>query len=90
MKTVFMWLSRELNTLDGQEYDQVGLTLTIFQRLLQHYEEKNLPNFFLPQQNILDHGNKEEKMIEGTKLLRNYFCDEYRIAQLIDILSQSS
>ena len=88
MKTVFMWLSRELNTLDGQEYDQVGLTLTIFQRLLQHYEEQNLPNFFLPQQNILD-TNKEEKLIEGTKFLRNYFNDEYHIAQLIDILTQN-
>ena len=88
MKTVFMWLSRELNTLDGQEYDQVGLTLTIFQRLLQHYEEQNLPNFFLPQQNILD-TNKEEKLIEGTRFLKNYFNDEYHIAQLIDILTQN-
>ena len=87
MKTVFMWLSRELNALDGQEYDQVGLALTIFQRLLQHYEEKNLPNFFLPKQNILD-TNKEEKMIEGTQFLQNYFHDEYHIAQLIDILAE--
>ena len=83
-----MWLSRELNTLDGQEYDQVGLTLTIFQRLLRHYEEQNLPNFFLPQQNILD-TNKEEKMIEGMQILRNYFYDEYHIAQLIEILEKN-
>ena len=85
MKTVFMWLSRELNTLDGQEYDQVGFTLTIFQRRLQYYEEQSLPNFFLPQQNILD-TNKEEKMIEGMQFLKNYFNNEYHIAQLIDII----
>ena len=84
-----MSLSRELNTLDGQEYDQVGLILTIFQRLLQHYEEENLPNFFLPDQNILDHANKEEKITEGIKFLKNYFSDVYHVTQLIDILGQN-
>eukprot|EP00111_Clytia_hemisphaerica_P005731 TCONS_00016605-protein len=88
LKTVFMWLSRELDTFEGQEYDQVELTLSIFQRLLEHYEEQNLPNFFLPQQNILD-TNKEEKMIEGRKFLKNYFSDEYHIAQLIEILGKN-
>ena len=88
MKTVLMWLSRELNVLDGQEYDQVGLIMTIFRRLLQHYEKQNLPNYFLPAQNILD-TNKDEKVNEGTKFLRNYFYDEYHIAQLIDILAQN-
>uniref|UniRef100_A0A7M5VG66 Mab-21-like HhH/H2TH-like domain-containing protein n=1 Tax=Clytia hemisphaerica TaxID=252671 RepID=A0A7M5VG66_9CNID len=88
LKTVFMWLSRELDTFEGQEYDQVELILTIFQRLLQHYEEQNLPNFFVPRQNILD-TNKEEKMIEGRKFLKKYFSDEYNIAQLIEILGKN-
>ena len=86
-----MQLAKEINTLDTdqhKEHDQIELTLTIFQKLLQHYEEGNLPNFFLPQQDILD-SNKEEKLIEGVKFLRNYFQDEYHIAQLIDILNKN-
>ena len=76
---------KELNEddlLQAEQIDCVTLIIAIFDRLLNCYEIRHLPNYFLPEQNIFD-VHHEEKLTEGTKFLQNYFCDAFHLAKLV-------
>ncbi|XP_066932650.1 uncharacterized protein [Clytia hemisphaerica] len=51
IKTVLMWLNEEQPDFD--QNDIIGLLQLIFDRLLQAIDELNLPNYFIPKQNLL-------------------------------------
>ena len=72
IKTVLMWLYEEQPDFD--QCDIIGLLQLIFNRLLKAFTELNLPNYFIPKQNILNTNSmiKPKKMNDLQMMLKAF------------------
>ena len=71
LKTVLFWLMKE-NEWNCDDETPLHIMIRIFQKLLHYIEQKNLPNFCLPQQNIFEVSS--ESILQAAKSFLLQYC----------------
>lgn len=75
LKTTFLWRLDEASEeeLNASEYKLYYLMKSVFEKLLEFYKKKLLPNYFLPDSNVFC--DVEDEVMETTTLKINIFIN---------------